>query len=147
MFDSTPHAGRACSRRVLSLLAVPLLLTAAACTAPAAFYRPTPQRARDDASAKPTRAYVVNKSFNDLRIYFVRNGSRTPLGWVQGFGSEVLEVPEPVIGTGDGVQLIAGLPGGGVAQCATQILEIMPGSQIYWVILEKHTMTTARVDW
>lgn len=147
MFDSTSQAGRTRFRRVLSLLAIPLLLLAAACTSRGVVRRPALKQVSVETSSKSTRAYVINKSFEDLRIYFMRNGSRTPLGWVQGYGSTILTIPEAVIGFGDGVQLVAGQPGSSAARCVTQVLTIMPGSRIHWVILEKHLMTSASVDW
>lgn len=110
--------------RLPSLLALLLVVLISGCS-----MKSSPQTEPESGEIAEARVDVTNHNWLDMVIYATRGSMRVRLGTVNSMGREVLTIPQNVLASTSGVQLVAA-PIGSSADYATYPVDIWPGDTV-----------------
>lgn len=121
-----------------------LLCTALAGVACGSAFHQEDENAVQPAADRGTTVRVENNNWSDMRIYIVRSGIRTRLGYVSSMTEASLDVSDTMVGGAGEVRLMAA-PIGSLQRFYSDPLHVSPGQVVEWRLENTLPLSSVRI--
>lgn len=102
---------------------------------------------QEENAVQPNRGTTVrveNNNWSDMRIYLVRSGIRTRLGYVSSMTEASLDVSDTMVGGAGEVRLMAA-PIGSLQRFYSDPLHVSPGQMVEWRLENNLPLSSIRI--